>query len=81
LFVGEGSQDAGGPFNDAMTTFVTEIQSKEIPLFIPSPNHVGEVGLNREKYIPNPSFTSPEYMEMYQTIGALMVHICFYFYF
>eukprot|EP01117_Protostelium_nocturnum_P014791 TRINITY_DN5663_c0_g1_i1.p1 TRINITY_DN5663_c0_g1~~TRINITY_DN5663_c0_g1_i1.p1 ORF type:complete len:1899 (-),score=642.02 TRINITY_DN5663_c0_g1_i1:50-5119(-) len=71
-FVGEGSHDAGGPFNDAMTTFVSEIQSPSLPLFILCPNGVGEVGFNREKFIPNPQLSSPEDLKMYEFVGVLM---------
>lgn len=61
-FTGEGSEDAGntnnraynnynigGLYRDALYSFTQEIQSKSIPLFIPCPNGVLEIGQNREK--------------------------------
>ena len=45
--------------------------SDATPLFLPSPNRVNSVGLNREKYIINPAATSPLALEMFTFVGAL----------
>jgi hypothetical protein len=70
-----GSHDAGGPFNDAMTTFASEIQSPSLSLFVLCPNGVGEIGFNREKFVPNPQMTSTDQLLMYRFVGLLMVSI------
>jgi len=71
-FVGEYSSDAGGPYRVSIHDFCEELQSKLLPLFIPCPNQVSNIGLNREKWIPNPTATSSLYLQMYEFLGKLM---------
>jgi len=37
--MGEGSQDAGGPFRESLVNMCDELQSDALPLLIKSPNN------------------------------------------
>jgi len=69
--LGEGSIDVGGPYRESLTNICADLMSNATPLFIPSPNGKNTVGLNREKYVPNPSATSTLAMAMFEFVGAL----------
>eukprot|EP01084_Bolivina_argentea_P274538 467980_1 len=71
-FSGEGSIDIGGPYRESLTYAIQDLQSSATPLFILCPNGKNSVGLNREKYIPNPSCLTSEYLKMYEFVGVLM---------
>ncbi|ETO26164.1 ubiquitin protein ligase [Reticulomyxa filosa] len=71
-FIGEGSTDIGGPYRESLTNAISDLQSDAVPLFILSPNGRNSVGLNREKWIPNPSCTSSLHLSMYEFVGVLM---------
>lgn len=68
----EGAEDAGGPYREAITQFCQDIQSKELGLFIACPNAKEEFGFNQDKYIPNPSATSPSQLAQFEFIGKLI---------
>jgi len=52
---------------------VSEIQScKGLPLFILCPNGITDSGSNRDKNIPNPSFSSLSSLEYFKFVGKLM---------
>lgn len=42
-----------------------------LPLFIPCPNQLHNIGLNRECFVPNPSATSSLNLAMYSFVGKL----------
>lgn len=71
-FVGEASIDAGGPYREALTQACTELQSPALPLLTPSPNQKNESGLNREKWVVNPSAKSTTHLEMYKMLGGFI---------
>lgn len=71
-FVGEGSIDVGGPFRESISNLCSDLMSDATPLFIRVPNARNSVGLNREKWIPNPSAVSALHLSMYEFVGALM---------
>eukprot|EP00455_Lapot_gusevi_P027145 TRINITY_DN2870_c0_g2_i2.p1 TRINITY_DN2870_c0_g2~~TRINITY_DN2870_c0_g2_i2.p1 ORF type:complete len:1706 (-),score=731.31 TRINITY_DN2870_c0_g2_i2:147-5264(-) len=71
-FMGEGSIDVGGPYRECLTNAIADLMSSATPLFIRSPNGRNDVGLNREKYVPNPASTSTLRLAMYEFVGALM---------
>jgi len=71
-FLGEGSIDVGGPYRESLTYAIQDLQSSATPLFILCPNGKNSVGLNREKWIPNPACTSSLYLQMYEFVGVLM---------
>lgn len=75
--VGEGATDSGGPYRECLSSMCAELQSNQLPLFIPCPNaqlaleEVG-IGKNRDKYIPKPSSQSSLHLAMYEFVGKLM---------
>eukprot|EP00761_Pharyngomonas_kirbyi_P003756 gb/GECH01003760.1/.p1 GENE.gb/GECH01003760.1/~~gb/GECH01003760.1/.p1 ORF type:complete len:3504 (+),score=578.80 gb/GECH01003760.1/:1-10512(+) len=71
-FLGEGSDDYGGPYRESLTHMCEEIQSPKLPLFIHTPNHTNGVGFSREKVIPNPAFDQESNLEYYEFLGKLM---------
>lgn len=72
--LGEGSTDYGGPYRDVLTTICDELQSKYLDLFIQTPNHKNEIGLLRDKWIPNPSAKKAVHQDMYFFIGCMLGH-------
>jgi hypothetical protein len=56
---------------EAMNTFVEELCSKELDVFIPCANGVNEIGFNREKLVPNPKFSDEKMLNFYFFIGKL----------
>jgi len=76
-FMGEGSVDVGGPYRESLTNMCADLMSTATPLFVRSANGRNSVGLNREKWVPNPSATTPLALMMYEFLGVLMgVAIC-----
>ena len=69
---GEASIDAGGPYNESMSNICDELQSAFLHLFIPTANHAGNLGENREAWTVNPSATSQIDFELFGFIGKLM---------
>lgn len=72
--LGEGSTDYGGPYRDVLTTICDELQSKYLDLFIRTPNHKNDIGLLRDKWIPNPSAKKAVHQDMYFFIGCMLGH-------
>jgi len=70
-FVGEGSIDAGGPYNEVITNMCEELMSRYLPLFVPCPNSEHNLGENRDAWLPNPSSDSPLHMDLYLFLGKL----------
>ena len=70
-FVGEGSIDAGGPYNEVITNMCEELMSRYLPLFVPCPNNEHNLGENRDAWLPNPSSDSPLHMDLYLFLGKL----------
>jgi hypothetical protein len=84
-FVGEGGHDVGGLYNESLVDICNELQSEGspnsvhsqlLPLFRLCPNGRHGVGENRNKYIPNSSANSPQYLRMFEFIGRLMGICC-----
>jgi len=71
-FLGEGSYDVGGPYRECLSNMCTDLMSDATPLFIKSPNQRNNVGLNREKWVINPSCSSSLHIAMYEFVGILM---------
>ena len=69
---GEASIDAGGPYNESMSNICDELQSTFLRLFVPTANHVHNLGENREAWTINPSATSQVELDLYKFIGKLM---------
>jgi hypothetical protein len=70
-FTGEGSIDAGGPYNEVISNICEELQSKYLPLLVQCPNGVQNLGENRECWVPNPGANSGIHMDMFRFIGKL----------
>jgi hypothetical protein len=68
-FVGEGSIDGGGPYNEVMSNMCEELASSYLPLFVPSPNNVHSLGENRDSWVPNPSGLGAR--DLYVFLGKL----------
>ena len=71
---GEGASDFSGVYNEIISIISFELQSKYLELFIKTPNNKNEIGLNRDKFIPNPLAKKQLYKEMFYFIGNLMLH-------
>lgn len=71
-FAGEGSIDVGGPYRESISSSISDLQSDACPLFILCPNGKNSVGLNREKWIVNPSSASSLHLAMYEFVGVLI---------
>ena len=54
-FIGEGGQDVGGLFNEALSACVDEVMDPAtLPLFTPSVNAAGNTGTHRDCLVPVP---------------------------
>ncbi len=53
-------------------SFCADLQSNTLPLLCPVPNAVHSTGINREKWLPNPSATSATNLEMFSFLGKLI---------
>jgi len=71
-FMGERSQDAGGPYRESFAMYAQELQSTLLPLMLQTPNGRHAVGFNREKWVLHPGSTSTTHMEMFAFLGKLM---------
>lgn len=71
-FVGEAADDYGGPFREALSQMCDELQEDSLPVLIRVPNGTHSVGLNREKFMPNPAASSPFYLKWFQFMGLVM---------
>jgi len=49
-----------------------ELHSKAVPLFVPCPNAVAEVGENRDAWLLNPRATTPECVRALEFVGQLL---------
>ena len=54
IFVGEHSQDAGGPYRQTFSTMAQELETPSLPLLLPTPNGIGKIGRNRERWLLHP---------------------------
>eukprot|EP00743_Colponemidia_sp_Colp-15_P013740 GILK01016069.1.p1 GENE.GILK01016069.1~~GILK01016069.1.p1 ORF type:complete len:554 (+),score=19.68 GILK01016069.1:42-1664(+) len=53
-FAGEGADDVGGPYREALSGVCEELMSGVLPLFVPTPNNFNNVGESRDKFTLNP---------------------------
>ena len=72
VFVGEFSDDYGGPYRTCLDSICAELQSPLLPLFLPCPNRRARIGFNQDKYVPDPSARLPHHLAMFEFIGKLM---------
>jgi hypothetical protein len=71
-FQGEGHEGYQGPYREAISAMCAELQSPQLKLLVPCANAVGEVGDNRDKFLPCPSARSQEQLDVFFFLGQLM---------
>lgn len=71
-FEGEGADDYGGPFRDAMTNIVEELQSEILPLLIKTSNNRSDQGDSRDCFMPNPNSKNPTHESMFKLLGYIL---------
>ncbi|KAH9577946.1 hypothetical protein LSM04_000370 [Trypanosoma melophagium] len=72
LFLGEGSEDVGGPFREHIGEMCRELMSTALPFFVPTANNVHNIGTCRDAFIPASSATSLSELSAFVFIGQLM---------
>jgi hypothetical protein len=73
IFKGENAEGEVGPYRESLNHICIELQSSVMNLLIPCPNQESTgIGQNREKFIINPSVSTPKYLEMFQFLGKLI---------
>merc|ERR1711871_1662905 len=68
----EGGIDAGGPYREALNEVASDCSSGNFDLFIRCKNGAFERGLNRDRFVPNPKYTSPLHLQMFEFAGVWM---------
>ena len=68
----EYASDSGGPYHEVISQMCQEIQSEYLNMFIKTPNNKHDIGLLRDKYIPNPDAKRKIYEDAYEFLGKLM---------
>lgn len=68
----EAGIDAGGPYREALNEVARDCSSEHFDLFIRCKNGVFERGLNRDRFVPNPKYTSPLHLQMFEFAGVWM---------
>ena len=68
----EYASDSGGPFHEVISGMCQELQSDYLNMFIKTPNNKNDIGLLRDKYIPNPDEKRKIYEKGYEFLGKMM---------
>ena len=68
----EYASDSGGPYHEVISQMCQELQSEYLNMFIKTPNNKHDIGLLRDKYIPNPDAKRKIYEDAYEFLGKLM---------
>ena len=71
-FIGEGADDYGGVFREAITNMCAELQSDSSLLFILTPNGKFGNGDNRSAYTIRPSATTSDALAQFAFLGKIM---------
>ena len=75
-FAGEGADDYGGPYREVFTCACSELQNQAaLPMFLLTPNGQINQGSNRDRYVIDPSSTTPEALKWFEFLGVLIA-IC-----
>lgn len=72
IFAGENVVGEGGPYRQLFNDISNELLSPGNPLFIPTQNNATKIGEYRERFVPKPSSTSKELLQMFEFVGLLM---------
>jgi len=70
-FIGESSDDHGGPYREVLTVACAELQSEASELLVLCPNGQHALGSNRSSYLLRPASTSPAMLERFAFLGLL----------
>ena len=68
----EYASDSGGPYHEVIYGMCSELQSDYLNMFIKTPNNKHDIGLLRDKYIPNPEATREINEKTYEFLGKIM---------
>ena len=68
----EYASDSGGPYHEVISGMCQELQSDYLNMFIKTPNNKNDMGLLRDKYIPNPDAKRKIYEKGYEFLGKMM---------
>jgi hypothetical protein len=72
-FAGESGIDAGGLWRESVTQLVQDLELPYCGMLVPCPNNRNNDGrIGRDKFVPNPSYTSQEHVQMFCFIGKIM---------
>ena len=71
-FVGENSVDVGGPYREVLSEIIHELEEKHVQMFVATPNQRNNMGLLRDKFVPNTNYQTDDHFSMYRFIGQLM---------
>lgn len=72
VFLGEGADDAGGPYREHISGMCRELMSPELPFFVPTANNTVNTGTYREAYVPAAGATSAYDVAAFTFVGRLM---------
>ena len=72
VFLGEASDDYGGPFRDSLTDMCEDVMTGSLSLLLPVPNAAAEIGGNRDTFLPNALASSVFHTHLMEFIGKLM---------
>eukprot|EP00760_Papus_ankaliazontas_P037788 PhM_4_TR8751/c0_g1_i1/m.93471/K10594/HERC1; E3 ubiquitin-protein ligase HERC1 len=70
--VGEGAEDAGGPYRESLSDICRDVMSTTHSLFIPTPNQTQNDGECRDRWLLNPRATGPEHLAMLTFLGRVI---------
>eukprot|EP00656_Telonema_subtile_P016446 TRINITY_DN18688_c0_g1_i2.p1 TRINITY_DN18688_c0_g1~~TRINITY_DN18688_c0_g1_i2.p1 ORF type:complete len:580 (-),score=186.68 TRINITY_DN18688_c0_g1_i2:103-1842(-) len=72
IFKGESAEDAGGVYREALDDMITELSSTMLPILQQSPNGLGAIGENRDRWIASPAAHTDTHISMLRFLGQLM---------
>jgi len=79
VFEGEQVLGQAGPYRAFFSDISRELQQLQSPedpfpvsLLMPTPNNLHRIGEDRDRYMPHPSMTSVQHLELYEFMGRLM---------
>ncbi len=71
-YKGEDGMDWGGLYRDCFSRVVDDLFSDRMDVFVPTPNNIAAAGQFQDKWLPNPSNTTPSALAFYTFVGRLI---------
>lgn len=71
-YKGEDGMDWGGLYRDCFSRVVDDLFSDRMDIFVPTPNNLTAAGQFQDKWLPNPSNTTPSALAFYTFVGRLV---------